>query len=106
MKQVYVSSDYFKANQIKSLLEDACIPCFLKNEYLQGAIGEVPPHEVSPEIWLINPKDEVRAKEIISNFEYSIMRAESSVSWHCLNCGESNESQFMLCWKCQTPRDT
>ena len=47
----------------KSLLEEAGIPCMIRNEYLSVAAGEVP--FVPPELWILNDGDYLRAKGIV-----------------------------------------
>jgi hypothetical protein len=50
---------------LKSLLEKADIPCMIRNEYLSMALGELPPTECSPELWILKDEDYPRAKEIV-----------------------------------------
>ena len=38
--------------QIKQLLDEQGIPCFVKNEFAIGAMGELSPIDVLPEIWI------------------------------------------------------
>lgn len=99
MKKFYSDSDHIKLHQIKALLDEANIPTFLKNEYLQGAIGELPAVDVGPEIWLVDQSFEDQANKIILDYETQIMSATDS--WICSHCAEVNEPQFMVCWQCQ-----
>jgi len=80
----------------KSLLEEAGIPCLIRNQYLWVAAGEVP--FVPPELWVLNDDDYSKAKEIVD----AVRNAESEVGdpWVCPGCGETIESQFTSCWKC------
>lgn len=85
------------AGQVKSLLESSQIECFMKNESLTGGIGELPPIECWPEVWIEDDTFEKRANEIINACIMPVN--ESAESWRCI-CGESIEGQFTQCWKC------
>jgi len=80
----------------KSLLEEAGIPCLIRNEYLSVAAGEVP--FIPPELWIVNDEDYPRAKAIVD--AYRNAKIEPRDSWVCPGCGEMIEGQFTACWKC------
>jgi len=101
MQKFYSDYDQVKVRRIKALLDDARIPCFIKNEFIQGAAGELPPHETLPEIWLIDNQWAPRAQAVVDELEANL--ALNKNDWVCGNCGEVNESQFMVCWKCEKP---
>lgn len=100
MQKFYSDYNQVKVRQIKALLDDANIPCFIKNEFIQGAAGELPPHETVPEIWLIDKQWETKAQVLVDELETSL--AQNKPTWFCSNCGESNEGQFLICWNCET----
>lgn len=84
----------------KSVLEDAGIPCLIRNQYLSVAAGEVP--FVPPELWVLNDEDYPRAKEIVDAFRNA--KVETHEPWVCTHCGETIEGQFTACWKCGRER--
>ena len=51
-------------NLLKGILEQAGIPCLIKNEYLSAALGKLPPTECYQELWLLDARDYSRAQEI------------------------------------------
>jgi hypothetical protein len=104
MKLVFTASA-MSADQevVKSLLEEAKIPCAIRNEYLSMALGELAPSECSPEIWIQNDEDYQRAKEIVDAWRNA--EDETHDPWVC-RCGETIEGQFTSCWKCGTDRPT
>ena len=51
-------------NLLRGILEQAGIPCLMKNESLSIAIGELPPTECYQELWLLDASDYPRAQEI------------------------------------------
>lgn len=54
MPLFYYDAQVFKVYQIKQLLDDAQIPCVVKNDFAQGAIGELSPIDSAPEVWLVD----------------------------------------------------
>ena len=88
---------------IKSILEAEGIACFIKNERLFTAMGEIPFVECFPELWLLHDEDEPKALELLQRLAEP---AQSPFdSWICPACGETIEGQFTRCWKCGSPSD-
>lgn len=83
--------------QIKQLLEDKGIPCFVKNEFAIGAMGELAPMDVLPEVWINDPEWLPKAQQFIQGFEGD---ANAGTSWVCGQCQEHNDANFELCWQC------
>jgi hypothetical protein len=90
-------------DMLKVLLEEAGIPCMIRNENLAMAMGELPLSE-SPELWIINDDDYPRAKELIENWQNA--RPEPQDPWVCPQCSETIEGQFTSCWKCGAEQKT
>ena len=62
MKYVFTANTMSADQEIvKGLLEEADIPCLIRNEYLSP--GEAP--FISPELWILNDEDYPRAREIV-----------------------------------------
>ena len=70
----------------------------MKNELLSGGVGELPPTEVWPELWVVNNDDKEIAKKLVDGFLQSI-KANPQI-WVCSNCGEKIEGSFNICWSC------
>jgi hypothetical protein len=53
------------------------------------------------------PEDEVdQAEPIVTEFTEPAAAdgpAQPAPAWTCARCGEANEDQFDVCWKCGTP---
>ena len=81
------------------MLEAQDIQCVIKNERLSSIAGEIPMVNVWPELWVKDAMKEKWAKEIISEFEKSMVDGET---WICENCGEEHGAQFKDCWNCQS----
>jgi hypothetical protein len=65
MKRIYVAADPLFVGFLRSKLEEHGIACFVKNHFLSGAIGEIPPVECWPELWIVADADEARARELL-----------------------------------------
>jgi rubrerythrin len=103
MKKVYSSQDRLMVGHVKNILENEDIECFIKNEYLTSAVGEIPPIESWLEVWIIDDSQNDRAHEILEKAFSSENLPQTP--WTCSQCGEELEGQFSECWSCGTSRD-
>ena len=67
MKSVYRGSDYFEAQLLKGIMEQAGLQVFLQGAALQGAMGEVP--AMGHLSITVNDADQDSAVEIIGAYE-------------------------------------
>jgi hypothetical protein len=81
-------------------LRAAGIDCEVRNTTLSGALGEIPFLECAPQIWIRNPLDEPRARELLAQLRHPV----AGEPWTCSGCGELLEPQFATCWNCGTAR--
>ena len=100
MKIVYSAENSFIVNNVKNLLETKDIEVMIKNEYAQGAVGEISPFDSWPELWVVNDSDFDSAMAIVKSSQQS----NDSAEWSCKNCSETNASSFEICWNCQTEK--
>jgi len=98
MKMVYTNENHFITNNVKNLIEAQGINTFIKNEFSQGAVGEISAFDSWPEIWVFDDSDFERADEIAKLSQNS----GSNVDWVCINCSETNDPSFEICWNCQS----
>ena len=97
MKRVYCSEDRLLVGFLKGVLDGHRIDCLVKNEYLIGGIGELPPGACWPELWVIEESDLPQARTLIA----SVLKGGSGKEpWCCPACGEWIEPQFAECWQC------
>jgi len=97
MKRVYSTDDRIQAGYIQCVLENRNINSWIKNLNLSGAIGELPPIECWPEVWIHDDQDYQLAIKIIQELESPSNFI--ATPWDC-QCGENIEAQFHVCWKC------
>ncbi|HSP01521.1 MAG TPA: DUF2007 domain-containing protein [Thioalkalivibrio sp.] len=101
MKRVFTASDLGAAGFIQGVLENEGVQTLMKNTLLTGAMGELPPTECWPEVWVVHDEDESRAREII---EAVSTEQAHSADWKCNGCGEWLEGAFTQCWSCGRER--
>ena len=99
MKLVYTLQDIATISHLKNALDHSGIRCIIKNEFLRGAVGEVPPIECWPELWVIDDALHAEADKIIKEL---IVFTPIGKAWVCSQCGEEIEGQFTACWQCTT----
>jgi hypothetical protein len=96
MKRVYSSHDRLLLHHSRNLLEAEGVKTEVRNEFLSSAMGELPPLECQPELWVLRDEDAARAE--------AILRAQRTrvpgPAWLCTDCGEESEDQFTQCWRC------
>lgn len=102
MKRLYCDTDGMKVVYLKQILESHGIQCVVKNEYLAGAVGEIPPAECWPELWVLDPERIEPARRLIKSI--LVEPDDLAESWQCRECGESSEGQFTDCWRCGASR--
>ena len=90
-----------EANLLKGLLEHAGIPVEMTGECLVGAYSGLP--RVGDVRILVPPKYRLAAEAILRDYE-SDRDNKAEDSWFCTDCGELNEPQFGVCWRCEHER--
>ncbi len=86
---------------LRRALEDHGIGCTVRNEYLLGAAGDLPPNECWPELWITDERDQEPAERLLRVLTQSF---EDTPPWQCPGCGERIEGQFSHCWNCGAER--
>jgi len=100
MKLVYTHPSVIVIAQARSLVERAGISCLLRNEYAAGAMGELAPIDVWPELWVLRDRDYDRAMLVLAQSRSEIREAD----WNCRSCGSYSPATFELCWRCASEK--
>ena len=87
----------------KELLDQAEIPCMIKNQRSHMLGGEVPFVEVFPELWVLQDEDCERALKLLNDWEQA--QPIETTSWTCTSCREILQKEFTTCWKCGQERN-
>jgi hypothetical protein len=101
MRRVYSTDNGMMAGLVCDLLRQQGIDCSIRNQGLWSALGELPPNECWPEVWIANDRDFDRAMHIVN--AATVPDTDAGPDWTC-TCGERIEGQFAACWHCGSPR--
>ena len=82
MKRVFRAASLLQVAHARNLLIAAGIDSELRNQYLAGALGDLPMLEPWPQLWVEDALESAGAP------------------WVCAQCGEQLEPQFTTCWRC------
>jgi Putative prokaryotic signal transducing protein len=97
MKRVYTASNLPEAHILADLLADRGIRTRIFNANASSLAGELPIDAALPQLWVEDPGDASRAREVIEAF----FRAGTlGPALKCPACGEENPASFDLCWSC------
>lgn len=96
------SPNLMMVGHMKQVLDGHGIVCAIHREFEGAAIGETPPIETWPELWVADDSQAERAMAIIH--DAGEPREGDVAPWTCSNCGEGLEGELSVCWKCGTER--
>ena len=102
MIKIYSADNLLMVEHVRALLAREGIATTIKNQYISGALGELPANECWPELWLVNESQRARAEALVA--EYTAP-APAAPGWRCDGCGETIEGQFGQCWQCGRPAE-
>jgi hypothetical protein len=64
--KVFEAFDFIQAGRVQSILEANGIETFMKNEFLSGALGELPFHGAAPQVFILRAEDLEEALRLIA----------------------------------------
>jgi hypothetical protein len=102
MKELFRERDLATVGFYQTVLEEAGISTFVKNENLSTTEGVSIP-DFFPALCILNDDDYDTARELIRK---RLERAEDAAALAevvCGNCGETVPGSFDTCWNCQSP---
>ncbi len=97
MKRVFRAASLIQVAHARNVLLTAGIESEMRNQYLAGALGDLPMLETWPQLY-VEDADEGLALRALAR----AAAAPIGASWTCEVCGESLEPQFTSCWRCGT----
>jgi hypothetical protein len=101
MKEVLSLPESAEFELLKSILEEAGIPCAIMNEQLSAALPATP---FNAELWIANDDDLPKAQELCQAWLHP--PTVTTGTWVCIQCGQRLRGQFDSCWKCGAKRET
>jgi hypothetical protein len=98
MRRLYTAQVPLMIDHLKNILESGGIECVVRNSYLAAAMGEIPPIECWPELWVVEDEQFEEAQAVLKGALSPVVGLEKP--WQCKGCGEMIEGQFTECWNC------
>jgi hypothetical protein len=95
MKRVFRAASLLQVAHARNILITAGIESELRNQYLAGAMGDLPMIETWPQLF-VDDADEQPALRALAR----AAAAPVGPPWICDGCGEQLEVQFTSCWRC------
>ncbi len=95
MKRVFRAASLLQVAHARNVLIAAGIESELRNQYLAGALGELPILEAWPQL-LVEDTFETAALRALAG----AATAPTGPCWTCTQCAEQLEPQFTSCWRC------
>mgnify|MGYP000662234543 CR=1 FL=1 len=96
---VFSAPDLFTVTHAANILGNHDIETVIENNFLSGAMGEIPVFECWPKLFVVDDMLYDKALKIVTT---ELINKEAVANWVCLSCQESNEGAFELCWSCGT----
>lgn len=97
MKRVHAAANLPEAHLLVDLLADRGIRAQIFNANASSLAGELPIDAARPQLWVDDPADAARAREVIEEFTRC---TASTATLKCPACGEESPASFDLCWSC------
>src|SRR5262245_329300 len=97
MRDVFSHHDHARVGFLKSVLEEAGIEAFVKNEASFNTT-EVSSRIVAPTLAVVNDEDYDRARKIVQSA--AMPPPTFRPDWKCPACGEEVPGNFDACWHC------
>lgn len=101
MRDLITSIDSTRLGFFKSILEEAEIACFIRNE-TTSQLTNIFIGPLQPTLVLVNDADYEKASGLL--LPHQSPEAFSLEEWLCPDCKESNPASFEVCWKCQAAK--
>ncbi len=97
MQRAFRAASLLSVAHARNVLIAAGIASELRNQYLAGALGDLPMMETWPQLYV----DEADLQPALRALDLAATMPAGE-SWVCSRCGELLEPQFMQCWRCET----
>lgn len=101
MRDLITSIDSTRLGFFKSILDEAEIPCFIRNETTAQLVN-IFAMPLQPTLCLLNDADYEQASALLR--PHHSPEVSTAEDWLCPACKESNPAAFEVCWKCQAAK--
>ena len=98
MREIFSHQDYTRVGYYKSILDDAGIANFIRNEYAHNTMTQIVNKLYLPTLCVAADEEYDRAMQILSAMQNP--PPCEIADWCCPKCGEGVPGNFDSCWKC------
>jgi hypothetical protein len=99
MREIFGSRDGSMVGHYQSILQQAGIPSFIRNEHA-AALSELQGPAFYPVLCVDDENYEI-AMELLQPYYQQAKQAVEQADWVCPQCGETVPGTFEICWNCQ-----
>jgi hypothetical protein len=97
MIRVYTAKARYDAFLVADRLNQAGIKAHVFNQHASSIVGDLPPDNAQPQVWIERECDHERAQIVLRDIESA---GSGQVEVRCDGCGEPSPANFDLCWNC------
>lgn len=95
MKRVVQAPNLMIATLWVDMLTQAGMPATVQRAFAGGIVGEIPPDQALPEVWVDEDDHHARARRMVDQLQHPVDQR-----WVCHGCVEVIEGPFEQCWNC------
>lgn len=95
MKRLTTAPNLALATFWADLLSHAGIATTVQRQYASSIVGELPPDQALPELWVQEDAMVDTARRLLHELRHPVHRR-----WACPGCGEVIDGPFEQCWNC------
>lgn len=99
MREIYSNPEHARVGYFRSILADAGIECFIRNENDNNNMTGV---IFTPILCISQDEDYDQAVALLKDRMYAL--EEAGEDWKCPKCQEEVPGGFEICWSCQSER--
>jgi len=99
MKRLLQAPNLALATLWADMLVGVGIAATVQRAYAGSIIGELPPDQGLPEVWVQDASQHERARELLDEWQHAPHR-----HWACRGCSEIVDGPFEQCWNCGRDR--
>ncbi len=95
MKRLLQAPNLALATLWADMLDGVGISASVQRAYAGGIVGQIPPDQGLPEVWVDDAAEHDRAQALLHEWQHAPHR-----HWACLGCHEIIDGPFEQCWNC------
>ena len=103
MREVFSDVDAVRVAFFRSVLQEAGIPSYIKNEYSHNSVDGLQSPSMYPALCVLEDSDYDEAMRLLGEIYYG--GPANLPEWACPKCGAEVPGNFDACWQCGSFRD-